>query len=89
MRLPQSPRGEEGTRSSFRNKCRSFSILTWIDSGKGLHRRDPKLLTQDDLLLIWVDMSCSCLPLTQVDLAHPVGVKRVTLIWVDHNNEES
>merc|ERR1711899_31185 len=28
-------------------------------------------------------------PLTKVDLAHPVGVKRVTLVRVDHHDEEA
>ena len=28
-------------------------------------------------------------PLAQIDLAHPVRVERVTLVGVDHNNEES
>ena len=28
-------------------------------------------------------------PLSQLDLAHPVRVERVTLVRVDHNDEES
>ena len=28
-------------------------------------------------------------PLAQVDLAHPVGVDRVPLVWVDDNHKEA